>query len=52
MGQPERICTLPYHEIEGITALSLREKGIGGPVPRDCVKILKVLFSCCDALNL
>ena len=37
MGQPERIRTLPYHEIEEITTLFLRENGNGRPVPRDCV---------------
>ena len=51
MGQPERIPTLPYHEIGGTATLSLRENGVGGPVPRDCVKLLDVHFSCCDALN-
>ena len=34
MGQPERIRTLPCHEIEKIVILSQEENGIGGPVPR------------------
>ena len=33
MGRPERVRTLSRHEIEDITALSLRE--IGGSVSRD-----------------
>ena len=37
MGQPERIRTLPCHEIDEIRALSQEENGIGGPVPRDSV---------------
>ena len=37
MGQPERIRTLPCHEIEKIVRLSLRENEMGGPLPRDCV---------------
>ena len=37
MGQPERIRTLPCHEIEKIVRLSLRENEMGGPLPRDCL---------------
>ena len=55
MGQPERIRSLPYHEIGGITTLFLRgtessevrcpETLIYG------VRLLNVLFSCSDILN-
>ena len=37
VGQPERIRTLPCHEIEEIRVLSQEESGNGGPVPRDSV---------------
>ena len=37
MRQPERMRTLPCHEIEEIRVLSQGEKGIGGPGPRDSV---------------
>ena len=32
----------PVHEIEGITTLSLRENGIGGPVPRDYHRLCNI----------
>ena len=37
MGYPGWIHTLPCDEIEKIRALSQRESGFGGPVPRDSV---------------
>ena len=54
MGQPERIRTVPYHEIGEIMTLSLKENGIVGPVSRDFQRPNKTkneIFSCCDALN-
>ena len=43
MGQPDWIRILSYHEIGGITTLSLRENGIVGSVPRDYQRLCETI---------
>ena len=54
MGYPERISTLPCHEVGKITTLSRVNKELEVRCPetiRNCYRLLEAKFNCCNALN-